>query len=95
MRCEHWPRHGDIVRSDSSLGYRPPAWETIGVRTRGAAAWPASVAPRPGRQRGRSTEFSDTMWSVQWRRSDFAEVCENVAPADVRRKNAQMLGNDF
>jgi hypothetical protein len=57
---EQWRQHCNTVRPHSSLGYRPPALEAIGILPRGAAA----RAPTPG-SGGRSTELSDTMRSVQ------------------------------
>lgn len=49
---EQWRRHYNTKRPHSSLSYRPPAPETIGVLPTSAAAWPASAALRPARQRG-------------------------------------------
>lgn len=49
---EQWRRHYNTVRPHSSLGYRPPAPETLGVLPLGVAAWPSSAALRPTRQRG-------------------------------------------
>ncbi len=52
---EQWRRHYNTVRPHSSLGYRPPAPETVGVLPPGGAAWPPSAALRPARQRREST----------------------------------------
>lgn len=49
---EQWRRHYNTVRPHSSLGYRPPAPETLGVLPMGVAAWPTSAALRPARQQG-------------------------------------------
>jgi transposase InsO family protein len=49
---EQWRRHYNTVRPHSSLGYRPPAPETLGVLPMGDAAWPTSASLRPARQRG-------------------------------------------
>jgi transposase InsO family protein len=49
---EQWRRHYNTVRPHSSLGYRPPAPETLVVLPQGAAVWPPSAALRPARQQG-------------------------------------------
>lgn len=49
---EQWRRHYNTVRPHSSLGYRPPAPEAMGILPRGAAAWPPSAALRSARQQG-------------------------------------------
>ena len=49
---EQWRRHYNTVRPHSSLGYRPPAPEAMGMRPPGAAAWPPCAALRSAKQHG-------------------------------------------
>jgi putative transposase len=49
---EQWRRQYNTIRPHSSLGYRPPVPEAMGIPPRGAAAWPPSAALRPARQPG-------------------------------------------
>ena len=49
---EQWRRHYNTIRPHSSLGYRPPAPETIARRDVGAAAGPTSAALRSALPRG-------------------------------------------
>lgn len=51
---ERWRRHYNTVRPHSSLGYRPPAPEAMGVLPVGVASWPSSAALRPARKRDRA-----------------------------------------
>jgi len=51
---ERWRRHYNTVRPHSSLGYRPPAPEAMGVLASGVASWPPSAALRPARKRDRA-----------------------------------------
>ncbi len=50
---EQLRRYENTVRPHSSLGYRQPAQESMGVQTPGAAAWPSSAALRSSGQRGK------------------------------------------
>lgn len=48
---EVWRKHYNTIRPHSSLGYRPPAPETIAASCNAAAAGPPSTALRAGQQR--------------------------------------------